>query len=39
MDKLIDLAERHDLKSRLWLCFTPFLLPPKKKEEKEKENK
>ena len=22
--------ERHDLKSRLWLFFSPFLFPPKK---------
>ena len=26
-----DLAERHDLKSRLLLFFSPFLFPPKKK--------
>ena len=25
-----DRAERHDLKSRLWLFFSPFLFPPKK---------
>ena len=23
-----DRAERHDLKSRLWLFFSPFLFPP-----------
>ena len=33
----LDRAERHDLKSRLWLFFSPFLFPPKKGG-KEKEN-
>ena len=27
----IDRAERHDLKSQLWLFFSPFLFPSKKK--------
>ena len=26
-----DDPERHDLKSRLWLLFSPFLFPPKKR--------
>ena len=25
-----DRSERHDLKSRLWLSFSPFLFPPEK---------
>ena len=29
-----DRAERHELKSRLWLFFFPFLFPPLKKEGK-----
>ena len=32
-----DLAERHDLKSRIKLFFPPFLFPSKKKREEEKE--
>ena len=35
----MDRAERHDLKSRLWLFFSPFIFPPKKKREEDKENK
>ena len=27
---VIDDPERHDLKLRLWLFFSPFLFPPKK---------
>ena len=33
----LDWAERHDFWPRLWLFFSPFLFPPKKREE-EKEN-
>ena len=31
-----DRAERHDLKSRLWLFFSPFLFPPKKRGKKKR---
>ena len=31
-------AERHDFWQRLWLFFSPFLFPTKKKREEEKEN-
>ena len=29
-------AERHDLKSRLWLFFSPFFFPPKKRGKKKR---
>ena len=32
-----DRAERYDLKSRLWLFFSPFLFPPKKQGERKGE--
>ena len=28
--------ERHDLKSRLWLFFSPFFFPPKKRGKKKR---
>ena len=31
----IDRAESHDLKSRLWLFFSPFLFPPKQRGKKK----
>ena len=34
----LDRAIRHYLQSRLWFFFSPFLFPPKKKREEEKEN-
>ena len=34
--KLLDRAERHDLKSRLWLLFSPFLFPPKRRGKKKR---
>ena len=33
----IDRAERYDLKSRLWLFFSPFLFPPKKEGRRKEE--
>jgi hypothetical protein len=35
---LSDQSERHEIYPRLWLFFSPFLFPPKKKREEEKEN-
>ena len=32
----IDRAERYDLKSRLWIYFSPFLFPPKKRGKRKK---
>ena len=37
-DFTLDRAEREDLKSRFGLILSPFLFPPKKKREEEKEN-
>ena len=31
-----DRAEMHYLKTRPWLFFSPFLIPPKKREKKKK---
>ena len=33
-----DRAERHNLKSRLWLFFSPFLFHPKKQREEENDS-
>ena len=35
---LYDQTERHDFWPWLWIFFSPFLFPPKKKREQEKEN-
>ena len=34
--KFYDRAERHELKSQLWLFFSPFLFPPKKRRKKKR---
>ena len=33
-----DRAERHDLKSRLWLFLSPFFFPPIEENKKEWQN-
>ena len=33
---IYDRAERHDLISRFWLSFSPFLFPPKKRGKKKR---
>ena len=35
----LDRAERHDLKSRLWIFFSPFFFPPKKRKKKRRMNR